>query len=109
MCPLGRHSGYVLLVITVFLKFRFSLSGVRFDHWWPCAFCSSVFSFVHVCGDNVLLNSITVSAVGILNYKWPASNEEFLDDYEISPLVCDSDDSEDDRDSYDDWTNWFRR
>jgi len=37
-CPLGRHSGFVLLVITVFLKFPFSLPGVRFDPRWPCAF-----------------------------------------------------------------------
>ena len=34
-----------------------------------------------------------------------ASHEQFLDDYEISRLVCDSDDSEDDRHSDDDWTN----
>jgi len=52
--PLGRHSGFVLLVITVFLKFWFSLSGVRFDPRWPCALCFSVFSFVHFCGNNVL-------------------------------------------------------
>jgi len=38
-----------------------------------------------------------------------ASHEEFLDDYEISRLVCDSDDSEDDRHSDGDWTDWFRR
>jgi len=38
-----------------------------------------------------------------------ASHEQFLDDYEISHLVCDSDDSEDDRHNDDDWTNWFRR
>jgi hypothetical protein len=31
-----------------------------------------------------------------------ASREQFLDDYEISRLVCDSDDSEDDRHSDDD-------
>ena len=31
-----------------------------------------------------------------------ASREQFLDDYEISRLLCDSDDSEDDRDSDDD-------
>jgi len=31
-----------------------------------------------------------------------ASHEQFLDDYEISRLVCDSDDSEDDRHSDDD-------
>jgi hypothetical protein len=31
-----------------------------------------------------------------------ASHEQFLDDYEISHLVCDSDDSEDDRHSDDD-------
>jgi len=31
-----------------------------------------------------------------------ASLEEFLDDYKISHLVCDSDDSEDDRHSDDD-------
>jgi len=37
------------------------------------------------------------------------SHEQFLDDYEISCLVCDSDDSEDDRHSDDDWTDWFRR
>ena len=53
-CPLGRYSGFVLLVMTVFLKFRFSLFGIRFDPRWPCAFCFSVFSFVHFCGDNVL-------------------------------------------------------
>jgi len=33
-----------------------------------------------------------------------ASHEQFLDDYEIIHLVCDS---EDDRHSDDDWTNWF--
>ena len=32
-----------------------------------------------------------------------ASHEQFLDDYELSRLVCDSDDSEDDRHSDDDW------
>jgi len=37
------------------------------------------------------------------------SHEQFLDDYYISRLVCDSDDSEDDRYSDDDLTNWFRR
>ena len=52
--PLGPHSGYVLLVIAVFLKFRFFLHGVRFDPRWPCACCFSIFSFVHFCGDNVL-------------------------------------------------------
>ena len=52
--PLGRHSGFVLLAITVFLKYRFSLPGVRFDPRWPCACCFSIFSFVHFCGDNVL-------------------------------------------------------
>jgi hypothetical protein len=31
-----------------------------------------------------------------------ASREQFLDDYEISRLICNSDDSEDDRNSYDD-------
>ena len=31
-----------------------------------------------------------------------ASREQFLDDYEISLLVCDSDDSEDERHSDDD-------
>jgi hypothetical protein len=31
-----------------------------------------------------------------------ASREQFLDDYEISRLICDSDDSEDDRHSDDD-------
>ena len=55
MCFLGRHSGFVLLVITVFSKnFDFSPSGVRLDPRWPCACCLSVFSFVHFCGDNVL-------------------------------------------------------
>ena len=53
-CNLGRHSGFVLLVIIDFLKFWFSLSGVRFGARWPCVFCFSVFSFVHFCGDNVL-------------------------------------------------------
>jgi len=38
-----------------------------------------------------------------------ASHEQFINDYEINRLVCDSDDSEDDRHSDDDWTNWFRR
>ena len=32
--PLGPHSGFVLLAITVFLKFRFSLPGVTFDPRW---------------------------------------------------------------------------
>jgi len=38
-----------------------------------------------------------------------ASHEQFLDDYEISRLVCDSDDGEDERHSDDDWIDWFRR
>jgi len=38
-----------------------------------------------------------------------ASHEQFLDDYEISCLVCASDDSEDDRHSDGDLNNWFRR
>jgi len=57
----------VQLVITVFLKFRFSLPGARFDPRWPCACCFSVFSFVHFCGDNVLQNTTVVSFAGILN------------------------------------------
>jgi hypothetical protein len=58
-------------------------------------FCFSVFTFVHFCGYKVLQNSTTVSFVGILNKN--DLPEQFLDDYEISRLVCDSDDSEDDR------------
>jgi hypothetical protein len=42
-----------------------------------------------------------VSFVGILKKKM-ASCEQFLDDYKISRLVCDSDDSEGDRHSDDD-------
>jgi hypothetical protein len=38
-----------------------------------------------------------------------ALHEQFLDNYVISRLVCDSDDSKDDRHSDDDWTDWFRR
>ena len=38
--------------MTIFLKFRFSLSGVRFGPRWPCACCFSIFSFVHFCGDS---------------------------------------------------------
>jgi hypothetical protein len=53
-CPLGRHSGFLLLVITIFLEFRFSTSGVRFDPRWTCTCYFSVFSFVHFCVDCVL-------------------------------------------------------
>jgi len=53
-CPLGRHCGFVLLVINVFLKFRFSQPEVTSDPRWPCGCCISVFSFVHFYGDNVL-------------------------------------------------------
>jgi hypothetical protein len=38
-----------------------------------------------------------------------ASCEKFLDDYEISRAVCDSDGSEDDRHSDGAWADWFRR
>ena len=45
-CPVCRHSGFMLLVTTVFLKFLFFLSGVRFDSRWPCAFC---FPYLVLC------------------------------------------------------------
>ena len=40
------HSGFVLLVITVFLKFRFSLPGVRFD---PGGLARVVFLYLVLC------------------------------------------------------------